>query len=320
MKFNTLYTFNSPDVITDTGVRKIQSIITSVREGEWLGGRKYMPALPLNFEYVWVNKNGKFTKRMAKYYKTQHGIKLPEDFLSEIGNIARQYSLSGVTYNFQIVDSIDWEDGDFGDGGSCYWGDHASAKDMIIENNGLAICFFDEGGDGMGRAWLFNAGEFWIIWNGYGFAGNPTRTIASVFAQWQGLGYTKIRLTNDGTDTGMLYINSGIGYAIGNDVQISYYDFGWESYNSCYRCGDVLTQDDTYVGTDDMQYCQNCFYEYFDYCQNCNDVHDMEDMIYIDESDEYLCQHCTDRHYTCCPKCYQYHSGSTCPNCTEDKK
>ncbi len=293
MKLNELMLYTAPDVIADEGVRLINNLLTSYKEQPWMGERKYMPPLPPDFEFLWVTTDGKFTKRVSKYYFETFGIKLPDDVISAIGNLAREHSSVAVTYRFQIVDKIEWQDGDFGDDGSCYWSVRAAAKDMITDNGGYAICFFKEDGGGIGRAWLYNTGDFWVIWNGYGFNGNPTLIISRMFAQWQGLRYTRIYLTNNSSTDNTLFINGGVGYVIApNPVGITSYDFGWPEYFNCLMCEKRIDGEQVHYCPDYEAYCATCFQAEFYICGACGRAADRSDMPDATANDQPLCYSC----------------------------
>ncbi len=48
--------------------------------------------------------------------------KLPAQALQAIGNLAEEYSTEPKEYYWDVAKSIDWDAGDFGDDGSCFWG------------------------------------------------------------------------------------------------------------------------------------------------------------------------------------------------------
>jgi len=245
-KLNKRYKMKAPKgTITATGVREIFRLIydQNVLEGEWAklnpdceGGR-YLHTLPPDWAWVWVvqksdSYRGKFPKRGAQYYKKVHNLKAPDSFIEEIGNIARAHSEEISVYHFDFVDRFDWQDGDFGDDGSCFWGSNATARDMLHDNGAHAIRFFNKKGRGIARAWVVPLEKegVYFLFNGYGFPGNPTLTIAQAFARFTELRYQSVVLTNNGSEDDTLWINGGSGYFIGKATRIQelfHYDFGW---------------------------------------------------------------------------------------------
>lgn len=317
MKLHIRHTLTDQKTIADPAVRAIMELLNQQMDHDWMNGHRFLPALSQEFEFVWVTRKGKLTTRLAHYFYENFRIKLPKTLLAEIGNIARQHAETGNTYHFEFTDTFDWEDGDFGDGGSCYWGSHEAAREMLVINNALAICFYNEAGDGIGRAWLYDNNDYWIIWNGYGFAGNSTLTIARVFASFIGMSFKKIGLSNRGVIGGMLYINGGIGYAIGSEsaiANVTHYDFWWDGLEVCYECGATLDEDDTYRGANDEIYCDHCFYNHFDTCSRCGET-DWAENFTRTADDEYVCEDCLAHRYEHCERCDTYYRSETCPNC-----
>lgn len=295
--------------ISDEGIRQINLLIArqNLTDGDWQlanqgTDRRFLPALPENFLWVWQGEadgyRGTFPKRVAQFYFKNYQVKLPWTFMSELGNIARQHSAFDLTYEFEFVNRINWEAGEFGDSGSCYWGSNEGALEMLEGNGALAVRFYDEDGDGIARAWVVEIdGDVLIIFNGYGFAGDPTRVIARVIAEFVNGTYRQIRLTNDSTASGVLWINGASGYAVGpadEVAAIDHYDFGWDEpyYCECSECGRQLNEDEIYYGPGDTRFCERCYDQVCAVCDRCNIVHWSEDMEAVD--DEFLCPRCAE--------------------------
>lgn len=326
--------------ISQAGIKAIQDLIHNTRlryEPDWFDinpnlQHDFLPDLPLTWQWVWKVEGkgeyvGTFPKRLGKFY-FQNGIKCPPQFLSQIGNIAREHSAHLDLYTFEFTAKIDWQAGDFGDSGSCYWGGNAGAIAMIENNGGLAICFYAPPGHGYARAWLaVISNDLQIVFNGYGFTGNSTLTAARVVAFHLGVSYKKIILENNGTDHGTLWINSRVGYAIGKPETIEdlrHFDLGWEDEYAyrCENCGDSVDEDYTYHGADDLPYCESCYCDLFDSCHHCGETHWNYETHYIDH--EIYCDYCVSRHFTLCDECdewvandnLQSHNGyAVCDDC-----
>lgn len=339
----TRYTLTLPaGSISDTGIRLINDFIQfqSLKGDDWKAlnpdcPHNRLPALPDTWEWTWVVQRGEyagtFPKRVANFYFKTYKIRVTQDFLQQLGNIARAHSAENVTYTFEFVDSFDWNAGDFGDHGSCYWGGNSGAREMLKANSALAIRFYNADDKGIARAWLFEAEDnLYIVWNGYGFPGYATLKIARIVATFLNLSYKKISLSNHTRTGGTLYINSGIGYAVGTSEAIDSldsYDFEWADINEyeCYNCGDGLTEDETYTGADGETYCLDCFYNRFDTCYECGETHWHEDLIYIGDYD--YCEECAERLFICCDNCGEYvlpeqitntPEGDLCENCAPE--
>jgi formylmethanofuran dehydrogenase subunit E len=345
--------------ISDAGIRLINDLVLAQRinSDDWkqLNPDKqhsisvFLSPLPDDWAWIWIVTGkgkyvGTFAKRVSKFYWKEHGLKCPDSFIQAIGNLARQHSSENVSYTFEFVDSFDWNAGDYGDANSCFWGGRAQARQILKDHNALAIRFY-EADKGIGRAWIAQLEDNrYIIFNGYGLTANPTLVSARVFATWLGLNYKKISLCNLGKDSGDLYINGGIGYLI-STLEQSEYIHEWdlrygkqddEDSHTCEDCGESVSEDDVYFGSDDLPYCQDCFYEAFDYCEHCGECHVRDNLYYVDSTGD-VCESCLDERYTRCDQCYEYHRNdnviyiqdesycedcldrvaTTCDNCNE---
>ncbi|MEM6530219.1 MAG: hypothetical protein AAF653_18105 [Chloroflexota bacterium] len=246
IQLNTRFEQEAPEgTISDTGINRIQDYIQDqdLTTEMWHGqqpqdGATYLRPLPYNWEWVWkVTGNGHyvgtFPKRAGKYYYKQWDVKLPTAFVAQLGNLAREHSEDRSFYRFDFVNEFNWQDGDFGDYDSCFWGENSRARDLLKDNGAYAVRFFGEEGTGLARAWVAHiADERLIVFNGYGFSGNPTLKIAQVVARFTGQQYERIYVTNHNTDEGTLWINGSTGYLIGTAEQLANmteYDFGWGS-------------------------------------------------------------------------------------------
>lgn len=308
--------------ITLAGIREIERLMSAQRlqNGDWKAlnpDNTYygLPSLPPTWEWKWLviqgEWRGAFPKRFANYYFKAHNLKCPDSFIAEIGAIARRHSNEAETYEFEFADEIKWRRGFFGDGGSCYWGSNSGALDMLRDNGAYAICFYHPGtNDGMARAWLVELenGSF-IVFNGYGIAGDPTLVIARIFSQFVGLSYRKIHLTNQHNTDGTLWIDGrGEGYLIGVEDKIAHVnslDLGWTDFdlNQCYECGTAITDDESYSGADDEWYCERCYDRLFSTCDKCYETRWSEDMTYVDAVSEYVCEYCLYDNFTECAEC-----------------
>jgi hypothetical protein len=320
MKLNRRYQYTAPEgTISLTGIDLINKLIRIQRldlpEWETLNPvpRKvnYVPALPETWPWLWMvssgDYRGTFAKRVAQFWHKGYGLKAPKSVVEQIGNLARQHSGEAVSYEFDFVNEFEWTPGTFGENrNSCWWGSHSEARVMLRDNGGLAMRFFHAGTDeGYARAWLVPTKRFHVLFNGYGF-GNPTLTIARIFAGFRGEVYQQINLYNNGSSDSTVYINSGIGFVIGtaeNIEGIYTYDFEWweEDTTECYDCGRRLHDDHVHYGANDLPYCLRCHERLFTECYICNRTRWAEDVTYID--DEPICERCRENHYSVCDGC-----------------
>lgn len=332
IRLNERFTITLPQgSISEEGMRLVNQYVgeQGLQSALWKAlnpdeSRLFLPVIPQEWAWQWLVTGkgeyvGTFPKRVSKYYWQEHKLKCPTAFIQQIGNLARQHSNDTVSYDFDFVATFNWNAGDYGDNGSCFWGSRANARRILEENNALAIRFYKED-KGHARAWIAQLSDNrYILFNGFGFSGNPTLVSARVMATWLGLNYKKISLTNHGKTDDTLWINSDIGYLISTSEQaenVNSHDLGFgdspdenDSDYTCHNCNDSVSEDDVYFGADDMPYCQDCFYDSYDYCEHCGECHDRDNMTYID-GNGYVCEDCISEHYTYCEHCYEYHLNS----------
>lgn len=111
------------DIIADECLAKHKGIIDIV-------------ALYLSTDWVWKTNLGSLPKRISKWYHTHHKDNLSETTLTQIGNLFRKETPKTQKYIFDITKTFDWKDGDFADGGSCFWGSNARARTKMQNTEG----------------------------------------------------------------------------------------------------------------------------------------------------------------------------------------
>jgi len=278
-------------------------------------------------EYV-----GSFCKRAAKYYYQEHGIKFDSDFLGRIGGLVGENTTHHKDYIFDYDDRLDWQDGDFGDDGSCFWSCHKSARFALRDYGAYAIRFY-EGGyyrQGIGRAWIVPQDDKYFCFNAYGDYELPE--VAQVLSAHLGLSYRRIDLTNYNCTSGDLYINSGRGYALGSEPEVnglSFWDFGIDvpSMSTCAHCDEAFYDDDLYRVNGGDLVCESCLDEHYSYCDRCEEYRIDRDFV-EDTVGDYICDSCADDMDKCagcdrpgddidedhglCESCLE-----DCPRCTD---
>ncbi len=300
--------------ISEEGVRQINTLIGKQELGNELWQnvnpgltRHWLPSLPEDWAWVWQTAHGdyrgNFPKRVAQFYSKQYAIKLPWSVVSELGNIARSHSADDVIFEFEFVNRIDWSAGAFADGDSCYWASNAGAREMLENNGAFAVRFYrPRTNRGIGRAWLVEIEDgLRIVFNGYGFSGNPTLVIARVVADFFKVSYRKIALYNEGGSSGVLWIDhAGQAFVIGPADRIADfddYDLDWEEIYSetetCHECGVGIDEYDMVYGPDDLSYCANCAAELFADCDECGQTNWRSDMDYV--GNLYVCHWCVSK-------------------------
>jgi len=244
-----------------------------------------------------------------------------------------------------FTQELNWHDGDYGDSGSCYWGEHAHARDMLEyagswavriyhqHANGPRRRFRDTPYHGRARAWIVpipwrvykETGEAdgFVLFNGYSTADmrfhDPTRNIANIVANRFGIEVVRMDIQNSCDGNDMIYLN-GSGWMLTDSITkpaiarlLSYND-----YNVDLAIPRFAT---------DMQ----CKYDYDDdhyHCCDCN-RHLYDDDVFF-EDDEAYCEACWSYHYYSCCHCgctvskdnddtYEFDGQSYCYDCWNDK-
>lgn len=273
------------------------------------------PTLSEDFDFVWLTNRGTLPKRVASYYHKQYGIKLNGDLLGDVGAIAKRHSSDGQSYTLDFTNRFDWCSGDYGDGGSCFWGDRSAARTMLESHDALAVrgyktrrvfSHYDDNGErvtvdkesGYARAWLVRLNEnLYVVFNGYG---ETALTFARLLSYYWGATYKKITLLNNGDDSGTLYINGGFGFAIGRPdlcEAIVRHDFGWEDNGDtveCYECGNEVSSEDTVTARISNTRSRTLCYECFFCCDDCGD--NVSNSLRARNCDGNICDRCEGAH------------------------
>lgn len=214
------------------------------------GAVKSVPRASFDYtdiDWAWKTNRGTLPKRIGSWVYQNYKTKLPEKILSEIGNIARQSLPKEQTYSFDIVKTVDWTRGEFGDHGSCLWsGDRPDGRlvESITKRDYYAIRFFKEfeahvnlGENfakkyyetdshyyvGVSRAWLYAGTRkkepILLTFNGYGIS---TEIIANILKAYisniKKLDNIESKLVSF---DGHFYTNGERAYAIGDNKTIA---------------------------------------------------------------------------------------------------
>jgi hypothetical protein len=302
----------------------------------------------------WATKRGTWPKRVARRLHTLK-VAINNNDLSKIGKIARESCISGEDYILYVKKRIDWRQGDYADDGSCYWNSKKDAKKMVVDAGGGALCLHLANDEKLARCWWVPWKNSYVLFNGYTMRGdNMSLTSFSrmVMDLTEMTYYRKVRLSNRGITSGLLWINSEAGFIVGNkDVQQiervdldilpychscgerfeeeeniddykSYCDSCWdEDDNSveCYSCGRRVSEgDEYYVEAEDHYYCQHCYSERFSYCSNCDN--DARRNRGANINGEFVCEECLDEYWTKCHECGKWvpNDEAIHPSCSDE--
>lgn len=258
-----------------------------------------------------------------------HGMIAYDSVMGEVGNLIARHSIPRGEVYFDLVDKFDWESGDFGDSGSCYWGCHAGARVMLENDNAMAIRFYrkDNEGEyeGIGRAWIVEYEGLAVVYNAYeenrvGMY-SPFATLeryASTLAYLVNCETKRVSLTNNGSDTGELWINSGRGIAIGHyrgsSIDLEIGEEEDENRVQCESCGTWLDMDmGDYYATDWGVYCDECYHDRYGYCEKCEEGDiPRDDLVQVNVHTRWgtdtqtWCEYCVRTHSFECNGCNEH--------------
>ncbi len=253
----------------------------------------------------WVVVKGKYSgtlpKRVSSCLFREYGVRLTKKQLSEIGNICKRHTVKEQRYVYDITDTFDWEAGDFGDSGSCYWGSNQSNR-YALQDSGecYAVRLYrdDDGAEGYARAWIRTWTDKAVLFNVYGL--DPGIQMARILSTVMGLSYKKVVLRSD------LYINDSAGYLIGTSdiidgVESVYLDIDLAQEFTCEFCDEGLAESETWT-FDDTTMCHSCYEERASCCSHCGREMWNRDSMGFGDHDP-LCQGCFDNHAWECDIC-----------------
>jgi len=315
-----------------------EALARSVHSHCWLADRGSTP--PANYEgvefllnsagweWAWKTTRGTLPKRVGSLFH-KLGAKLPTDALEQVGNLASSSTERCVEHVLDFTQHFDWRDGDFGDGGSCFWGGRSGAREMLRGLGAYALRFYSpEHGEGSARSWLvpcIDCGrEFFMLFNAYscGEYNYDALAQARILAFFLGVSYRKCPdLRNNGGTDGVLYINSGMGFAVGATEHVgnvTQWDFHCDevycSEYTCVGCGEDLDEDAVVYRADgdDDTYCSGCFYERYLSCDRCGGHVWREGGEYttLADSGEVWCDSCAGGYAYCCYSCAESYRNS----------
>ena len=300
------------------------------------------------WSWKWITKQGTLPKRVAKVIRKELGVNLPPNIMGGMGEVLRSHCPENHIVHYDVTQDFDWEDGDFGDEGSCYWGCRTVARDMIREVGGFAIRLYEGSyGGGSARCWGVRVPEednVVALFNSYGSsrAGkldskkivNFARILAFVLGQSYQI---TPDLCNYGSSDNDLWINGGSGVLVGPPATLEKFEgemvdlrvpqprtrFYLGQGEWCDCCED--TRSTEYYASIDRYLCDHCRAYHYNDCHHCGTLVNDDDTYAV--GGEWWCCDCYHRHSFSCGSCGErYHidnlvnvGGSDwCSTCARD--
>ena len=289
-----------------------------------------------------IEGQARFNKRVFKWYSDNiTSYKLPSDLGGIIGGVHKDVMSSPVTRLFWSFGSVwdfqaDIDSGGrgFGNNTSCWlrYG-CASGSPYVLDNaGGCGFYLWRDDEDGKriscGRLWVVNDSDGRLaVFNPYldlGSRGGSSSSfdnlgiLLSVLASALGgssfdfsnfnfkVGDSGFRFQSfyayGSTDT--IYINDTSVYVLGLVGGRFDFDnpFDYEGSLCCESCGDRISDEDSYRGSDGCYYCESCFDDLFITCERCEDVIRRDDALQGSDGCLY-CEHCFNMRFAVCDAC-----------------
>lgn len=257
---------------------------------------------------IWAlcNEEGKFTKRFARMVKDVYGVKLDNDIMGHIGDIAMPLR-PDAEYTYDIAYNIDWHPGDFGDYGSCFWDYERSHVLDILQINGYGALRIYRNWEGIARAWVKEMGNMCVVFNAYGLR---LDVMAEVLRNILDARYV-IGAQAD-SEEGLIYINNLACACIADErLNVQYIELPVESV-LCDKCGE-----EEYLHWqihNGMLWCDECFNREFVVCECCYEYTEREYVYRINTKDKnvlyvHVCDSCFYRRtdlYGQCDRCGRF--------------
>lgn len=293
-----------------------------------------------------VNRDGKYMKRVNRELREIGFINI-KGHVNAMSQLVNKGIMTADPIEFAFTDKLNWCDGDYGDGGSCFWSCHSHNRDMLEAAGHGAILYY-KGGEGVARAWAikteYENKNYLGMTNFYNRYTSLRKMDMSYAVEQRFKLQSRVqRLTSN------IYMNGDSvllgktlpmnGDSIWVDIEAirggKYDRESGDGSAQCCRCGDYDHEDNMYYVQGD-QLCEDCVASETLYCRVCGDRYYSDNMQYYDciivNHDDHvggdICDDCID-HYTECSNCdtlvqndmieyvdYEYF----CPKCGEERR
>lgn len=126
--------------VTAQGFAQIRRLVSAKTGGNLgLGGIDLSEIDRDDFDRRWQNAEGNMPKRIAKVLLTQRHMKLTEDLMAEIGNLAKQYTSKPGTHRISLTRNINGPRGEFVNDNSCWWSDYWYSRCTLKGMGGFGV-------------------------------------------------------------------------------------------------------------------------------------------------------------------------------------
>ena len=148
--------------VSEEGMRLIHGMIYTKTSGKYgYGGISLDEIINQDlYDRSWQTKEGNFPKRLAKHLLVEHSMKLNEDVMTEIGNIAKAHAAIPGTHYISLTRNLNLPADEFINEGSCWWGSESHSRCELKAYFGFGVRTWStpdgyrDGGHPVSRAWL----------------------------------------------------------------------------------------------------------------------------------------------------------------------
>lgn len=228
--------------LSDEGLQEILELVgNSIRTQP----DQIMKDLPEDWSWAWKVAHGTYagtlSKRLQSFVFKKYTDKLSDQVVTAIGNLANQHTLNGRDFIFDFDNTLDWHAGDYGDKGSCFWGEKVYVLPTFRHFGGFAMRIYlkqerTEEYKGVGRALIYpylkvghgyqpqrwTEPDALLVFNGYGkeaanygmsnsgqhYGQMQMLDYARLLAMFLGVSYQRARLSINGSTRDPLYVNN----------------------------------------------------------------------------------------------------------------
>jgi hypothetical protein len=107
------------------------------------------------FDPDWQTKEGNMPKRIAKILLMEHHLKLTDELMAELGNIAKAYTTRPSVQRVRLDRAIGRDRHEYVNDNSCWWTDYWYSRCTLKSLGGMAIrCYNGDDKLATARGWL----------------------------------------------------------------------------------------------------------------------------------------------------------------------
>lgn len=258
--FNQLFTLAVPE--SELSEEGIHALVEQIHYTYGLSPEAFRAKLPKDWSWLAKIEHGTYagtiSKRLQSYLFKEHAIKLGENDVAALGNLAAQHVLEAREFYFDFDQDLKWKAGEYGDKGSCFWTQKPHVLPILKHFGGFAIRLYDRDGEkrkGIGRALImplvknaredgwhpeqFREPQGLLVFNGYGSFGKnygkssvssqtygqmQVYDYARLLALFLGVSYERVILmVNDSYEYPLYVNNNGTAVLVGPTEVVTAY-------------------------------------------------------------------------------------------------